>query len=1065
MPGTAEALSPIFDFKKAGTFLKGGSEADIAIDATRSDAIANALRNDTPFPPGTLHLGTVAVRAAAGSSNIEFDSGKGTVAFFANGSARGGLGIYNDASDLVKDIGDDMEGLAFGNPAIHRYVALYWGYDAKAAANGSVALGFGVSAKFGVEGSSEGVYAVVRAYSNDPKARLAITDVLESWRLPRQVDGEAVLAVEGPRQLKPGTWIIAEVDGGFAATLGAQYGYDFNWIRRVGLQGLSGDLGLKIQAAVEVELGFSASGKYLLIVSRDSLDEQSKIVRVRLHKKATKGMSFALNSALAVKGSTGSFAPGQLDQLISGLFCTAAPQIIEDLKVLRQVGDPTVPLNKLAGDFLVDFARQLSQIVDARQKLTEAQSRILKFLDIWDGLGPKSSAILWDAVARGDPDFANVVNALANSDANTQQLLQAQFLRVDFFRTPIGQFLESQATTSVLSMLTNSSELVRIRDIATKVKSVLDGNVLARLTTWVQDKFGLNKIRTLALDDLDKRLKEKLSDFLSKPLDNQGLLKIRGIIGEVEAKGGQLYSQALRALNDKYAFQVNASYQKTTANDALLDISFDFGKNAGLTGALAAAIDGDFRSVLKTASDTGITINAATLTHDVARNTHVDFNLPYFSGSSDGVNEAIAKLDVRAENKGLYMFDLTAHDDRTQVRNNRNRWSSRLAVGMKLAGQAGSGIRDFGDLAKLGESMTMSYGFRRATPAMTTAMLLHQLTPLQTTYFPNEFGVTGKPALADWVTDLDKLFDVLENNGTGRLGNTLLSLDLAVPGMVLAAWTSAPSDEKDPVYLQMSRNIQAALKRLIRYCYFQDLTRYKGGNAVAAAVILYGAIPPINSIHLESGQPIADRHPAPYWDVFNRDLVQAMAHQNVISLQNFATVVSNVNSLLRAVDGLKDEARFYAPDQSGVLLGEATRGNGLNLLVESLLFIEAEVIKSAVNAGRAMAAFKAKPADGLEHLADFGHNLTAAFNAKLTDLFNAKDEPDLLRNFGVLVFVEASRALANLANVSPSAALDIAILRTNNSHGPVVFPPENFPNNDPVPAEDIGVEQRILALG
>jgi hypothetical protein len=85
---------------------------------------------------------------------------------------------------------------------------------------------------------------------------------------------------------------MAEVDGQFAATIGAQYGYNFNWIHKVGLHGLSGDIGLKIQAAVEVELGFSASRKHFVIVGRDSLNAADEILRVRLHKISKRGFSF-----------------------------------------------------------------------------------------------------------------------------------------------------------------------------------------------------------------------------------------------------------------------------------------------------------------------------------------------------------------------------------------------------------------------------------------------------------------------------------------------------------------------------------------------------------------------------------------------------------------------------------------------------------------------------------------------------------------------------------------------------------------------------------------------------
>ena len=1064
-----ELLPTNFNFTKSGAFLKGNADLGVTIDAGDSPAIAMALRDDTSFPPGTLHFGTVSVKASAGS-DVQFDDGHGTVSFSAGGSVGGGLGIYSDATDLLKDLGGDthaFDDLRLGDPSIHRFAALYWQYNAKAAAKGSLALGFGASAKFGVDASSGGLYAVVRAFKEDPKARMAIDDILFSWRLPRQVNAAMFDGTDAGRQFRPGTWLIAEVDGQFAATLGASYGYDFNWIRRVGLQGLSGDVGLKIQAAVEVELGFSASGKYLLIVSRDSLDEQKKIARVRLHKMSSRGVSFALDASLSVQGSTGKLLPDQLDQLISGLFGTTAPQIVEDLKILRQIGDPAAPLNKLAGDFLVDFAqKELSTVTDVQQKFDEAKKRVVGFLDIWDQLGPKSAGILWNAVKKRDPNFVKVINGLADVNASVQDILEKEFAKVDFFRTPTGQLIEAMAATSTLAMLQSQSELQKIGELATRIKSVLDGNVLSQLTRFVDDKFGLDRIRTLTLDQLDLRLKEKLSDFLARPLDNPGLQKVRGIISELEKKADKLYAEALKALNDKYTFHIHATYQKTTTKDALLDVSFDFGQSTELSEALQTAIGGDFQAVLKAAvaPNSGVTINAATLTHAVTRHIHVDFNLPYFSGSSDHLNEVMAKLDFKAEDGGLYLFDVTAVDEQTQVRNNLNRWSSRLAINMKLAALAGSGIRDYGDLAKLGESMTVSYGFKRAIPAMTTTALLHQLGALQPSYFPNEFGVPGKPSLLNWVTDLDKLFDEIESNGTGQLGNTLLSVQVTAPGRVLASWLAAPANDKDPAYLQMSRNIQSALKRLLPYCYFQDLTRYKGGNSAAAAVLLYAAIPPINSIHLESGQPIADSHPSPHWDVFDVELVRAMANKSVLCIQNFAKSVGNVNTLLQSIDPLKSHAQFYADDQIGKLRAEALGGPGLQLLINSILFTEAEVIKSAVNAGKAMADFRTKPADGLEHLVDFSHKLTVSFNSHLTDLFNAKDEPDLLRNFGLLVFVEASRALANLGAIQPSASLDLAVLRTKNAKGAVPFPPEGFPNNDPVPAENIGVEQRILAL-
>jgi hypothetical protein len=70
-----------------------------------------------------------------------------------------------------------------------------------------------------------------------------------------------------------------------------------------------------------------------------------------------------------------------------------------------------------------------------------------------------------------------------------------------------------------------------------------------------------------------------------------------------------------------------------------------------------------------------------------------------------------------------------------------------------------------------------------------------------------------------------------------------------------------------------------------------------------------------------------------------------------------------------------------------------------------------------------------------------------------------------LRNFGTLVFLEASRQLQpGLGDIDPTAALDVSIVRSKTDAGPVVFPPTDFPDNDPLPVKSIALEQRILSI-
>src|SRR5262249_42108322 len=166
----------------------------------------------------------------------------------------------------------------------------------------------------------------------------AIEQTIKSWMLPRQVDSVT--------NLEPGTWIVAEVDGEFGAKIGAQFGYDYSWMRNVNLQGLSGDVGLRIAASAAINVGFDISGKYLIVVARESLDNANQVARVRLFKMSKKGWNFALNASVGVTGSTGKFLPGELDDFIAGIFGVHGSQIVKDLQKFRAWTDTNTPLEE-----------------------------------------------------------------------------------------------------------------------------------------------------------------------------------------------------------------------------------------------------------------------------------------------------------------------------------------------------------------------------------------------------------------------------------------------------------------------------------------------------------------------------------------------------------------------------------------------------------------------------------------------------------------------------------------------------------------------------------------------
>src|SRR5207253_10071527 len=97
-----ELLPTNFNFTKSGAFLKGNADLGVTIDAGDSPAIAMALRDDTSFPPATLHFVTVSVKASAGIA-VQFDDGQGPVSYSAGGCVGGGLGIVGDARYFLKE--------------------------------------------------------------------------------------------------------------------------------------------------------------------------------------------------------------------------------------------------------------------------------------------------------------------------------------------------------------------------------------------------------------------------------------------------------------------------------------------------------------------------------------------------------------------------------------------------------------------------------------------------------------------------------------------------------------------------------------------------------------------------------------------------------------------------------------------------------------------------------------------------------------------------------------------------------------------------------------------------
>jgi hypothetical protein len=510
-----------------------------------------------------------------------------------------------------------------------------------------------------------------------------------------------------------------------------------------------------------------------------------------------------------------------------------------------------------------------------------------------------------------------------------------------------------------------------------------------------------------------------------------------------------------------------------------VDATFDFAKDPGLGIFLSAAFNGDMNDLL-VETRAGVTLRQAVLTHGQKRQSHVSLVLPYFESTIDHINESLATMQVVEDNGRLFAFELNASDE---IRA-KNKFSSSLAITGKMNVGAGTKVRSFTTDQQVADSMSFTYRFRHAVKEMRALQLEQEVEALEDVYFPRTFGSSlapGKASLHEWVGDLDNFADEVErrltstSNGTGNLGNVLISLEVSLPGRAVAAWLNAPADQDDPLYMEMSRAIQRVLRRMVPYCYFQDPKNYTSPS-VAAQVLVYKCLPVSTTVKVREDDVLINQDKDTFWDfldirdesvnerfamIFKRP---ANSSQQSTATRMFAEIAS-VRALLRDHPDLRSSADFYAPSELSKLVNMAwVSPSAQTLLKNSLLFVEAEVIKHAREAGIALGKFRQNagtdPKNALKSLSDFGAKVTNAFHGSLSDLF--KSDAAAPREFSSVVFLEASRAFdPSLAKIIPSARFDVALLRKS---APATVISDFLAGNAPQ-VEAVAIEQPVVSLG
>src|SRR5688572_4273844 len=1044
-------------FKKSRHLPAGLGDVSFGVKAKPGSDVLAALATNAPFPARRIDLVEMSV-GVEGERPVALNGGKGVVSFSGKAGGYQGVAVLDDPAEvtalLVRDrINDDIaQGLALDRLPGTRFVLLRWGYDLEAAVSGSVGLGIGARATFGAEAKRLGAYAVVRQVPAELGALSVVQAAVQSWMLPsqfRQLD-----------DLEPGTWIVSEIDGSFAMTLGAQYGYDFNWVREaVQLGGLSGDIGLKVQVGASATFGFEASGQYAIALGRA---RDSQRLRLQLFRLNRKGLNLAFSASASAQGSAGGLLPDNFDEFVQGVFGLHGLQVLKDLD---QWSASDAPLSDLLAGVGVGYAQEFLGAVtgiDPRTTFEAARGRLVSLLEAWHALRRRVAATVYslaESQVSGMPVLKTQLAKLATQDlvafrGDAERLLA----HVDFFKTPFGAWLESASLGAVLNAVSDTNEYAKVQQIAKQTLAILDGSLLERTLLNLQRELA----RRLALDNVerivdaatfdaaDEWLKARLGDFLGAKVDLRQTEALRTAIRRLMDLRETFFARARTALTSKYEVQLIGSYQKSTTSTALVDVVFDFGAPGASPSQLlrlaTAAIDGDLEQIL-VQEVTGVELKQGVLTHGIKRQTHLELTLPFAGTEMDHINSSLAKVEAVQSDRGrILIYDLHADDLVTA----KGKFASRFAVQGRFA--QNTRVRVFDD-----QSMTHAYSFRQAVPKMRRRALEAQLKAYVDTYLPDTFG-SGESSLSTWITDLDRTIDRQLNNGPDNFGNTLLSLEVTAPSSLVGAWALAPASADADEYRAMSKAIQAQLRKLIPLCHFQDVDAFRD-RIPAAALLVYAALPPATGLRVDRGRILQfDSGSDVYWDIEDRNHVEALAAHS-LTVAALHTRLTGINETLMHADGMESVARDYHPDRLQQVVSQAltTRVGAEDL--RNLLVVERMVVREARQAGLQIAGFlRASDSEqARKALAEYGSKVTEAFNSKIGGLFSAGE----LRPLGTMVFLEAARAFAPELKASrPSALLELTVLTDQPG-----FAMGSFVEGKPVPPSDVVRTERFVSLG
>ena len=1011
-----------------GQFTVGGLPISLNFTSP-SLAVVAAIDANTPFPAGDLTLSNLTAHTSAGTS-VQLGDPTKNVTFSLTAAGDYDVEVISKPSDVLAAINAEQDlapsiDLATGTAAADRFLLMRLSYNLGGTIKGSAALGTGISLNFGATGSLNGDWDVIHRF-NGEGARDVLAAAIDSWRLPRQIHAAS--------QLPPGTWLITEVNGSIDLSVGVQAGYDYSWLKQLSGK-LTGSIGVKVALAATASLEFTANGKYALMLARP--DSTNKL-RLALFKLAKNTWNFALNASVGVQGTLPDALKDPTD-LIRAIFGTHATQLLSDLELVQKVAAGG-SLTDQAANYLVQLgSTKIPGAADDIARFNAGVDAVNHFISQLGSLGQRSTSQLFAILQSQAPGAATVITDLTNVLTTIQSvssdptkiagLVTTQLQKVAFFQTGFGQWLtailQDQAILSPLAALKNNEALKMLGTAATTTLNILNGHDLQTLIDFVAQKLDLKNIPTLP--HIDTWLKSKIAAFLNKALGSvvqQDLADVQKLVTKLFTQTNQFWQEAIAAAQKRYEATLVATYQSTTSDTALIDVVFDFDAvNPGLPALLDDAINGNFKRIL-IETIPGVSLNTAVLTHGIHRQTHVEFTMPLIDLGSTKTTDVVSSLTVKHDSGSRVLaYNVKGNNDVNSFVKGRSSRDGMMTLLLNF---------DLPQEVQMAPDFKASFGYslRAAYRKTGTRQLINTLLPLVHAYdLP-----LPESDVENWAIDLDKTIEV---SPTGHLGQSLISLDVAVDSSLPTIWLNAPANPKHNAYFILSKRIQERLRTLIAEVYFSQPDRYDDINT-AYSLIIYSSLPGMNSFDInEDDIPliVAQTKHDVYWNFPDERFLLALIFEPKTE-QATLNSLSNVRQILMGIGD--SNAQFFTPDDLGnAQVAAQAKNNSASQLPDilgSLIIFEQGFIASVIDAATKMAEFSAEsstdPVAALKALGDFSAAIVKTFNQGLVSSLFAGRELALL---GSALFTEVTLALAEAVhivappNASPSALFSITL--------------------------------------